>query len=119
MRASWAVTRSRRFPEKAHVNLQELREICDEVQELSLRSTAPSRAVNGTDSAVSLYSAAKGRSPSHLLNGHLKQLSARKIIGRKDLGAVKVDTKLNPGGCPQGSCHCRRLMLRPSGSLRI
>ena len=63
-------------------------------------STAPSRHINGTDSAVSLFSSAKGRSPSHLLNGRLKQLSARKIYGRKDLGNIKVDTKKNPADDP-------------------
>ena len=98
--APWRVTRSRKFDEAAHVNLQELLEISEEVREISMLSTAPSRHVNGTDSQVSLCAAAKGRSPSHLLNGRLKQLAARKIFGRKDLGNVKVDTKKNPADHP-------------------
>ena len=65
-----------------------------------MSTTAPARHVDGTDSNVSLGAAAKGRSPSHLFIGRLNQLASRKILGRKELGNVKVDTKKNPADHP-------------------
>ena len=96
--------RSRKFDESAHVNLQELQEISEDISEISMLSTAPSLHINGTDSAVCLISSAKGRSPSHLLNGRLKQ---RKIYGRKDLGNIKVDTKKSPADDPSRFAELR------------
>ena len=60
--APWKVTRSHSYTESQHVNLQELEEIINEAQDLGMRGTAPTRAVNGTDSNVSLFASAKGRS---------------------------------------------------------
>ena len=113
--AVWKVTWSRRFDEVAHVNLQELLEISEEVQEVSMLTTAPARHVNGMDSNVSLGVAAKGRSPSHLLNGRLKQLASRKIFGRKELGSVKVDTKKSLADHPSRFDELPPLSVSPPG----
>ena len=67
--APWSVTRSHYDTESRHVKLQEPEEISNEVAKLGLRSSAPTRSINGTDSSVSLYSTAKGRSSSHLVSG--------------------------------------------------
>ena len=111
--ADWAVTRSHHYDEAQHVNLQELQEISNELQEVGLRSTAPLRVVNGTDSAVSLFANAKGRSPSHLINGQLKRISARKIANRKQLANVKVDTKDNPSDDPSRFVELRKPQSPP------
>ena len=82
------------------MNLQELTEVTDELAEASMRSVGPQRLVNGTDSMVSLCAAAKGRSPSPLLNGILKRFSSRDLAGRKSMGNTKVGTKDNPSDDP-------------------
>ena len=88
----WNVTRNRNFPETQHVNLQELAEIVDVVDEASRRTILPQRDIKGTDSMVSLCAVGKGRSSSHLINGHLRRFAARSVAGHKALSNTNIGT---------------------------
>ena len=105
--APWRVTRSEAFSESQHVNLQELGEISRELRESCNRSVLPCRMVNGTDSSVAMGALAKGRSPSLLINGLLREQSAYALFCGRQLSNVKVPTKSNPADDPSRNVPLR------------
>ena len=70
---TWRVTRSHRFAERSHINLQEVGETSLELREICENCLTPGRHLNGTDSNVSLGAWAKGRSSSFQINGLERQ----------------------------------------------
>ena len=90
--ADWKLSRQHAF---AHVNLQELGEIILETHESAAISLEPLRQINASDSAVAILALAKGRSPSLLLNGELRQQAAICIFCSREAVNVKVDAHDN------------------------
>jgi len=100
MALPWRITRSYDFPCSAHVNLQELRSIYQEVIDRVSISRQPARLVNGSDSRVSVGAWAKGRSSSHHINNILRMTIGWLILGRKALVNFWLGTDKNPGDHP-------------------
>ena len=105
--ARWELSRQHAFPETQHVNLQELGEVVLETHESAAISLEPLRQINGSDSAVSIHAAAKGRSPSLLLNGELRQQTAISIFCQREQVNVKVDTHDNSADDPSRDAEVR------------
>jgi hypothetical protein len=85
-----------------------LGEIVENLKHACEASAFPARLVNGTDSNVALFAVAKGRSPSLLINGLLREHSVYALFARKQQVNVKVPTKDNPSDDPS-----RNKPLRP------
>ena len=68
----WEVTSSRHFAESSHINLQEAREIICMLKRRCRFSILGKRGVNVSESNVSIFAWAKGRSSSYVLNGLLR-----------------------------------------------
>lgn len=96
----WVVHRSRMFRRTAHVNLQELRELIEEVRGAVRRSLAPARLVLGLDSFVSLGAWSKGRSSSKQINTLLRESVGWQVLGRKCAVGLHVESGANPGDAP-------------------
>ena len=109
----WRLSRSHDFAEVQHVNLQELGEIVTEALESANISLEPLRQVNGSDSSVSIHASAKGRSPSLLLNGVLRQLAAVSIFCEREQVNIKVDTKDNVADDPSRDLPVREPESKP------
>ena len=106
--APWTVDRSGLFPESAHVNIQEAREVAAEYLYRSEASLVPERFSNVVDSRVALGALAKGRSSSRFLNRVLRSNIGAVAIGRKlgvNLWCASAD---NPADDPS-----RMTELRP------
>lgn len=95
----WRSDRSHEFTQSSHVNLQELREIKNE---LVYRSSccSPCRVIVGTDSRVVLGCWSKGRSSSRQINGLLRTTIGWQILSRTLLVLFWLSTSLNPADHP-------------------
>ena len=105
--APWKESRNHAFSETQHVNLQELSEIQLELEESVSLCGGPSRDVVASDSNVSICAAAKGRSPSLLLNGILRKVGAVSLFGRREAACIKVGTRENPADDPSRDVNLR------------
>ena len=94
--APWEVVRSYDFPETLHINLQEVREVSEELKSRVRRSLAPARRTNLADPLVTIGSWGHGRSSSYLLNGLLRQNIPWAVLGGKELDNIYSNTKDNP-----------------------
>ncbi len=103
----WKVHRSYRMSRRAHINLQEMREVCREVKEMASSSLSPVRSVNILDSQVTLGAWAKGRSSSFALNGLLRGVLGFKVAGRKCLDNLHVRSADNPADDPSRFAQLR------------
>ena len=79
----WEVVQSYRFPETAHVNLQEIRALSRLIRQSVETSGAASCLVIGVDSQVTLGAVCKGRSSSIQVNGLLRALMGWRILGQR------------------------------------
>ena len=96
----WEFSRGHRFRQQAHVNLQELRAIKNEVRQLVHDGVENTRVVNLSDSRVCVGAWAKGRSSSHKLNHLLRSCMGLLLGGRIRLVNIWVDTHSNPSDAP-------------------
>ncbi len=103
----WIVHRSWRHRHSAHVNLQELEEIC-EVRGAVRHSLEPQRMVNGVDSLVCLGTWCKGRSSSTQINRLLRRILPWRVFGRMSLENLHMCSQHNPADAP-----CRLKPLPP------
>ena len=110
----WQVGRSHEFPETAHINLQEMREIVWELRDRVNRTLQPARVVNGVDSMVCLGAWAKGRSSSFMLNGILRRSIGVQVLGRKSLANYHLVSADNPSDDPSRGQKLRAPKAAPS-----
>ena len=103
----WFADRSRDFHESAHINIQEVREIKEEVAARSSSSLTPQRLANVIDSRVALGAWAKGRSSSRHLNKVLRAGLGFQILGRKVLLNSWCESALNPSDDPSRQAPLR------------
>ena len=90
--APWEVVCSYGFPETQHINLQESREVSEELRSRVRRSLAPARCINLADSLVTIGSWGHGRSSSYLLNGLLRHNIPWVVLGEKELDNIYSNT---------------------------
>ena len=79
---SWHVTRSYRFSQTSHVNLQEMRAVKAELVEQCNTSLIGEVSCNIIDSKVLEGAWAAGRSSSYQLNGLLRQRQGWEVLGQ-------------------------------------
>ena len=96
----WKSHRSYKLARRAHINLQELHEVCREAKDLADASNAPSRHINCIDSQVTLGAWAKGRSSSFPINGLLRKVLGHRVVGRKMIDNIHVCSAHNPADDP-------------------
>jgi len=95
----WKVSRSCHYPSQ-HVNVQEIKEICQEAKRLCNSCLCPLRQINLTDSAVGLGAYGKFRSSAFKLNEQLRAACGWLTLSRKLLYNIHVRTHANPGDPP-------------------
>ena len=95
----WEVCAQHALPTR-HVNLQETFQVGHRTKQLCEETLLASKHVNFVDSNVALGCWAKGRSSAFTLNAILRPFLGWKILGRKWLANLKIDTKHNTGDDP-------------------
>jgi hypothetical protein len=96
----WHVSRSYRFAQNSHVNIQETRAIKAELKDRALKDPEPARCLNLIDSRVSLGAWGKGRSSSRQLGYVLRSCIPYSVAGQKHLVNLWIGTKFNPADDP-------------------
>ena len=110
----WVLYSSRKFGGLQHVNIRELGGLCEVFRRGAEFSLFPRRTVCGTDSAVSLGAAAKGRSPSFNLNRVLRSALGHMVVGRKPSSHFKVATADNAADDPTRDRELRAPVAAPA-----
>ncbi len=96
----WKATKSYKFSQESHVNLQEMRAFKAELKTRSLENLGGSRCINLVDSRVVLGAWSKGRSSSVSLNPIMRSCLGYVICGQVKMINVWVDTHSNPADEP-------------------
>ena len=96
----WKVSRCYNFSDSAHINLQEVKGVSEELRARVKRSLTPARGINFADSMVTIGAWGHGRSSSFLLNGLLRKNVGWFVMVRKTLDNLHAGTKDNPADDP-------------------
>jgi hypothetical protein len=96
----WGVSRSYNHEHSAHINIQEVREVGAEVEELSELNLLGERAANLVDSRVALGAWAKGRSSSKYLNRPLRASVGAQVVSNKSVQNLWGASERNPSDDP-------------------
>ncbi len=96
----WVTGRSYMHAGTAHINIQEIREVAQEVDELSELSLLSERACNLVDSRVTVGAWAKGRSSSQWLNQSIRAAVGPQLLGHKSVNNLWGPSARNPSDDP-------------------
>ena len=95
------------FKETSHINLQDVREVSEELKARVERCVTPSRGINFADSLVTIGAWGHGRSSSYLLNGLLRKSIPWFVLGQKILDNLHSGTKDKPADDPSRKAELR------------
>lgn len=96
----WTASRSFKFYEVGHVNVQELKALRSEIKHQALHFQSKQRAIHLVDSRVVAGAYAKGRSSSRVLNGLLRSCLVWETSSLRRISNLWVGTKWNPSDHP-------------------
>ena len=96
----WKTTRSYRFSQRSHVNIQEARAGQAEIRDRAINVHEPERFLNAVDSRVYLGAHAKGRSSAAMLDHVLRGQLVYGMCGKKKMIGFWVSTDANPADHP-------------------